>query len=264
MKFSSSFVRMLSRASVAVLAIGIAGLLGVAQSKGAFAAPSAQGVMAGAQVFQQNCSVCHGINAQGRLGPPLLPLPPEIAEAPRDAIVEELTQLVRSGIPGAMPRFTPNQVSDADVESLVDWFLATNELVPEGSSFYEALAPVEPVEDSAFVRYFPQTGHTISYAFKAYWERHGGAERFGYPLTEEFVGFSPLDGQPYTMQVFENAQLVYYPDLAGTPDEVSLLPLGSIEVDLRTHFLFVGGGPGGGPGGEDEGPGGQENGTSGP
>jgi len=39
------------------------------------------------------------------MGPPLLPLPPEIAQAPRDAIVGELSGLVRSGIPGHMPRF---------------------------------------------------------------------------------------------------------------------------------------------------------------
>ena len=30
----------------------------------------------GAQVFAQNCQVCHGVNAQGRMGPALMPIPP--------------------------------------------------------------------------------------------------------------------------------------------------------------------------------------------
>src|SRR5690242_6966615 len=69
------------------------------------AAQSNPSVARGAVVFNNNCQICHGVYAQGRMGPPLLPLPPEIASAPRDAIIPELTGLVRGGIPGRMPRF---------------------------------------------------------------------------------------------------------------------------------------------------------------
>jgi hypothetical protein len=33
-------------------------------------------------------------------------------------------------------------------------------------------------------RYFPETGHTVCYAFLEYFDRHGGLTVFGYPITE--------------------------------------------------------------------------------
>lgn len=37
------------------------------------------------------------------------------------------------------------------------------------------------------VRYFPETGHYIRGAFRTFWEQNGGIERFGLPITEEFI-----------------------------------------------------------------------------
>lgn len=50
--------------------------------------------------------------------------------------------------------------------------------------------------------YFPQTGHFVGGAFRSYWERNGGVEIFGYPLSEEFV--QNRDGR--VAQWFERAR----------------------------------------------------------
>jgi cytochrome c5 len=193
----------------------------------------------GAHVFNDNCQICHGVYAQGRMGPPLLPLPQDIATAPRSALIPDLTGLVRSGIPGRMPRFEPGQVSDDDVGALVDWFLFMNSQPRPGPSFYEALAPAKTTQSSDTVTYVAATQHTISGAFKQFYDQQGGAARFGNPLTEEYAGFSELDATPLTLQLFERARLEF------VNGEVRLSQIGSAEMELRTHFF--GEEPGGPP-----------------
>jgi hypothetical protein len=62
------------------------------------------------------------------------------------------------------------------------------------------------------VTYFPEVSHTLRGGFRDYWQRHGGLEQFGYPLTEEFVETSPTDGKPYVTQYFERARFEYHPE----------------------------------------------------
>lgn len=50
--------------------------------------------------------------------------------------------------------------------------------------------------------YFPQTGHFLGGAFRSYWERNGGVEIFGYPVSPEFV--QNRDGR--VAQYFERAR----------------------------------------------------------
>ena len=59
------------------------------------------------QVWDVTCGYCHGAS----LAPPLLGARPDPA----------LTRFaVRHG-PGAMPSFTPTQISDAELKALADW-----------------------------------------------------------------------------------------------------------------------------------------------
>jgi hypothetical protein len=67
---------------------------------------------------------------------------------------------------------------------------------------------------------FSETGHSLSYGFKRYWEERGGLWQFGYPISEEFVE------NGYTVQYFERARFEYHPEHAGTPYEVLLGLLG--------------------------------------
>lgn len=61
-------------------------------------------------------------------------------------------------------------------------------------------------------RYFPETGHTVWGEFRNYWQKRGGVEIFGYPISEEFGE----NGNGRTVQLFERAKLEYYPeDMSG-------------------------------------------------
>lgn len=223
---------------LAALATGVSVVVvaAVVYLNGATVATAQQGAARGATVYMNNCQVCHGVNAQGRIGPPLNQLPPEIVNAPRPAIVQRLTGLVRSGIPGAMPRFVPEQLSDADVAALVDFLFENAANRPAGRSYYEALAPVGPVASTSAQAFFPETDHTLAGGFKAFWEMNGGLAVFGFPITEEYTGFAE-DGQVVTMQDFERARLEY------RDGRVQLVLLGVQHRDLRLHFLGGEGGP---------------------
>jgi len=77
-------------------------------------------------------------------------------------------------------------------------------------------------------RYFPETGHAIKGAFQSYWEQHGGLERFGYPLSDEFAEVSALNGQTYTVQYFERTEFEHHPENAA-PYDVLLTQLGTMR-----------------------------------
>lgn len=66
-------------------------------------------------------------------------------------------------------------------------------------------------------RFFPETGFNLCAPFLSYWERNGGLERFGYPITsgtEEIV-----EGRTYAVQYFERRRMELHPNPErGTPD----------------------------------------------
>lgn len=62
-------------------------------------------------------------------------------------------------------------------------------------------APTAPAQAQGKI-YFPQTGHFLGGAFRSYWERNGGVELFGYPVSPEFV--RNADGR--VAQYFERAR----------------------------------------------------------
>jgi hypothetical protein len=66
------------------------------------------------------------------------------------------------------------------------------------------LAAIAPASTQAQGQvYFPQTGHFLGGAFRSYWERNGGLEIFGYPITPEF--YQNRDGR--VAQYFERARM---------------------------------------------------------
>jgi hypothetical protein len=56
------------------------------------------------------------------------------------------------------------------------------------------------------VLYFPETQHTLQGEFLNYWQRRGGVQIFGYPISEQMV-----EGTR-TVQYFERAKLEYHPE----------------------------------------------------
>lgn len=185
----------------------------------------------GASVYVNNCQVCHGAMGQGGYGPPLLPRRPNVVALPRDAQVQGLTGLLRRGIDGRMPSFSADKMSDGDVGDLVDWLNAANSNLPEGRRFIPALARVGEVPSTGDRLYFGETGHTVSYAFKRHWESTGGLRTYGFPISEEYLGFSESDGKWVTMQMFERARFEY------RDSGVSTALLGSEQTGLRIYSL---------------------------
>ncbi len=115
---------------------------------------------------------------------------------------------------------------------MVQWFERTrfeqNRQAPVGQQVQfgllgsELRKPDPPVAapTSAERRFFPETGHSVGGAFRAYWERNGGLAQFGLPLTEEIV-----EGGR-TVQWFERARFESNPQAVGTPNEVQLGQIG--------------------------------------
>jgi hypothetical protein len=76
------------------------------------------------------------------------------------------------------------------------------------------------------LRFFDVTRHGVGGVFLEFWERNGGMETFGFPISEEFDEVLP-DGNTYRVQYFERARLEYHPNLAGTEHTVQVGLLGT-------------------------------------
>jgi hypothetical protein len=74
--------------------------------------------------------------------------------------------------------------------------------------------------------YFLESGHTLGGAFRQFWEKNGGVQMLGYPISEEVEEGNPLDGQVRTIQYFERAVLEAHPEFVGTPDAVMRAAVG--------------------------------------
>lgn len=99
---------------------------------------------------------------------------------------------------------------------------------------------VAPFPTSTYARYFPQTGHSVSYAFLRFFDTHGGLDNFGYPISQEMTIQRPTG--PRTVQYFQRARFEYHPEQAGTPYEVQLGLLGD-ELLTKRGWLPVAAAP---------------------
>lgn len=224
---------------VTVVGLGLALTLGVVLANpgaqvGAKAVSAAQTAdLPGAAVFAQRCAVCHGTKASGKMGPPLNMLPPQLKSQPPEVIAQGLTGIVRGGIPGKMPMFTPELLSDEQIRQVSDYLISLDGTLPE-PSLYTAIEPTT-AEKTPGRTFFAATNHSVGGEFLAFWQRYGGTRVFGLPLSEEYMGVSPEDGKAYKMQLFERARLEMHPD-APAGQRIQLALLGAEELRLRTHF----------------------------
>ena len=93
---------------------------------------------------------------------------------------------------------------------------------------YGGAAALVPTENAELGRSFPETGHTLKAAFLDFWERGGGVDVYGLPLSKEFEARA-ADGQRRIVQYLERAVLAYYPEDGG----VRLEPLGARELAVE-------------------------------
>ncbi|GIO23114.1 cytochrome c [Oceanobacillus sp. J11TS1] len=64
------------------------------------------------QIFQTNCSSCHGADLSGANGPDLTEVGSRYSQ-------EEITEIVQNGTDGGMPQFP--QIQGEDLEALTKW-----------------------------------------------------------------------------------------------------------------------------------------------
>lgn len=76
-------------------------------------------------------------------------------------------------------------------------------------------------------QYYDATGHSVCLKFLDYFERHGGIDRFGYPITEWTI-----EGDRIT-QYFQRAEMQWYPEKPAS-QRVQLVPLG------RQYYMVAG------------------------
>ena len=78
----------------------------------------------------------------------------------------------------------------------------------------------------------PETGKRLGGAFLEYWKAHGGVAQQGYPISDEFVELSDLDGKPYLVQYFERAVFELHPENPA-PNNVLLSQLGAFRYRAK-------------------------------
>jgi subtilisin family serine protease len=115
--------------------------------------------------------------------------------------------------PGRNPTPTPPQPAPPPVP-----------LLSPNSVYFNPVGPQPSTPDRY---YFTEVGHTLSGAFKRYWDRNGGLSIFGFPISEPFEETSATDGKTYTVQYFQRNRFEYHPEYAGSNNEVLLGLLGS-------------------------------------
>lgn len=181
---------------------------------------------------------------------PTLPYSPEPAANNRQYFPETGHNVSATFLPffrarGALDRFGLPRTEELDEDGvLVQYFQRGRlEYRPEHrNTAYEVqvsllgqqlagLAPaVEAFESSVDQRFFPETGHSVNFAFLRHFNARGGLDSFGYPITEEVQE----GGRP--AQYFQRARLEYRAELAGRTDEVIAGPIGD-EVLKQKGWL---------------------------
>lgn len=74
--------------------------------------------------------------------------------------------------------------------------------------------------------FFSETGHTLAYQFRQFYERHGGRVVFGFPVSEVFIE----EHRP--VQYFAQAKLAWHADQT----RVQMAPLGRWAAQGREHL----------------------------
>lgn len=95
---------------------------------------------------------------------------------------------------------------------------------------FRQISPFADTPDAC--RYFPQTGHSLCFGFRYFWEHNGGEAVFGLPISEEFDEANPDTGATYTVQYFTRARFEYHPE-APPEWQVQLGRLGAQDAALK-------------------------------
>jgi hypothetical protein len=79
---------------------------------------------------------------------------------------------------------------------------------------------------------FAGTSKRLGGEFLKYWQEHGGLSQQGYPISDQFMEKSDLDGKEYRVQYFERAVFEYHPE-NQPPYDVLLSQLGTLQFNRK-------------------------------
>ncbi|MBI3241999.1 MAG: hypothetical protein HYZ49_06870 [Chloroflexi bacterium] len=82
-----------------------------------------------------------------------------------------------------------------------------------------------PAANNPHCKYFPETGHSVCYAFLDYFKAKGGLDVFGYPISEAITQSDRI------IQYFQRAQMEWHPE-KPTNQKVQLALIGSVAFDI--------------------------------
>lgn len=108
--------------------------------------------------------------------------------------------------------------------SLLGVFLS-NQKYPQG-------APGAAPSNEAGSRIFAETGKRVGGRFLQYWQQNGGLAQQGFPISDEFMERSDLDGKTYRVQYFQRAVFEYHPE-NRPPFDVLLSQLGTFRYRAK-------------------------------
>jgi hypothetical protein len=128
---------------------------------------------------------------------------------------------------GPVQWFERDRLEDHDLQGVMAGRLGADLLDFQGRTWRANFPPVPSAAPGC--RRFAPTGHTLCEPFLSYWQRHGGLERFGYPLTELLV--ETIGDWTGPVQYFERRRMEHHRELRGTPYEVLLGRLGTALID---------------------------------
>jgi hypothetical protein len=74
---------------------------------------------------------------------------------------------------------------------------------------------VKPAKLDAGAVWFGETGFVVNAVFFEAWQKNGGLEMLGYPISQAFQEVNPDDGKTYLVQYFERARAEYHPAQNG-------------------------------------------------
>jgi plastocyanin len=93
-------------------------------------------------------------------------------------------------------------------------------------------APNQQPNNSAGSVLFRETGKRLGGVFLDYWQSHGALPQQGFPISDEFMERSDLDGKTYRVQYFERAVFELHPE-NQPPYNVLLSQLGTFQHRAR-------------------------------
>lgn len=97
---------------------------------------------------------------------------------------------------------------------------------------YPNSTPGQKPNNTSGSQLFSQTGKRVGGPFLSYWQSHGGLAQQGYPISDEFIERSDLNGKEYLVQYFERAVFEYHPE-NQPPYNVLLSQLGTFRYRAK-------------------------------